>query len=328
MIDIQSVNKVFALGSSTVDVLDDVSLQVPRRSITGVIGPSGAGKTTLLRCVNRLESPDSGDIVVDGTTVTGPLKNREVIALRRKIGMVFQSSSLLAHRTAAGNIAYPLEVHGVDRARRRRRVDELLDRVGLSRHAGSYPSELSGGQRQRVGIARALALNPPVLLADEATSGLDPTTTASILSLLRELRDDLDLTILLITHEMDVVRRACDRATLLRDGRVIDGGVVSDLAADPDSELGRQLFAEPMTRLGDDDEVELSVRLGRSSTGEDWLAELTVAVGVRPKLMAASIEAIGGRTVGVARITVPADAECDCRKWLWANGIHVQEKTA
>ncbi|MFN3007434.1 methionine ABC transporter ATP-binding protein [Mycolicibacterium wolinskyi] len=328
MIDIQSVNKVFALGSSTVDILDDVSLQVPRSSITGVIGPSGAGKTTLLRCVNRLETPDSGDIVVDGTTVTGPLKNREVIALRRKIGMVFQSSSLLAHRTAAGNIAYPLEVHGVDRARRRRRIDELLDRVGLSRHAGSYPSELSGGQRQRVGIARALALNPPVLLADEATSGLDPTTTASILSLLRELRDDLDLTILLITHEMDVVRRACDRATLLRDGRVIDGGVVSDLAADPDSELGRQLFAEPMTRLGDDDEVELSVRLGRSSTGEEWLAELTVAVGVRPKLMAASIEAIGGRTVGVARITVPADAERDCRKWLWANGIHVQEMSA
>lgn len=327
MIDIRGVGKSFALGKGTADVLDDVSIHVPKGSITGVIGPSGAGKTTLLRCVNRLETPDRGDIVVDGTSVTGAMSAREVVLLRRKAGMVFQSSSLLAHRTAEGNVAYPLEVHGVGRAECRHRVSELLERVGLTRHAKSYPSELSGGQRQRVGIARALALNPPVLLADEATSGLDPSTTASILALLRHLRTDLDLTILLITHEMDVVRRYCDRATLLRDGRVIDSGVVAELASDPSSELGRQLFAAPTGGDAGDHEVQLVVRIGGLSSGDDWLAELTIAVGTRPRLTAASIETIDGRAIGVATLVVPAEVERDCRKWLDANSIHVQDES-
>jgi D-methionine transport system ATP-binding protein len=252
------------------------------------------------------------------------MSSRDVVGLRRKAGMVFQSSSLLAHRTAEGNVAYPLEVNGIGRAQRRHRVGELLERVGLSRHARSHPSELSGGQRQRVGIARALALNPPILLADEATSGLDPATTASILALLRDLRDDLDLTILLITHEMDVVRRCCDRATLLREGRVVDSGMVAELAADPASELGRQLFTTPPANPAGDGEVELALQLGGPAAGEDWLAELTVALGVRPRLMAASIEAIGGQTVGLAKVAVPVASAGDCRKWLQANGINVQ----
>jgi D-methionine transport system ATP-binding protein len=325
VIELRGVSKSFALGSKRSTVLEDVSIDVPRGSVTGVIGPSGAGKTTLLRCVNRLETPDSGEIVVDGSTVTAPMSGREVVALRRKAGMVFQSSSLMAHRTAEGNVAYPLEVHGVGRSERRRRVAELLERVGLSRHARSYPSEMSGGQRQRVGIARALALNPPILLSDEATSGLDPVTTVSILGLLRQLHDDLDLTILLITHEMDVVRRYCDRASLLRDGRVVDQGVVAELAADPASELGRQLFVAPPANPAGDAEIGLSLRLGSPAATEDWLAELTIAVGVRPRLTSATIEAIDGRTVGLATITVPVDAERDCRKWLLANGVHVEE---
>lgn len=323
MIEISHLNKNFASGSQTVTVLDDVSLEVPHGSITGVIGPSGAGKTTLLRCVNRLETPEGGTIVVDGTTVTAPMSRRDVIALRRNIGMVFQSSSLLAHRTAAGNVAYPLEVQGIPASKRRRRVAELLGRVGLSSHARSYPSQLSGGQRQRVGIARALALNPPTLLSDEATSGLDPATTQSILTLLRQLRDDLDLTILLITHEMEVVRRCCDRAALLTDGHIVDRGAVVDLAADPKSALGRQLFPHPPGNPAGVDEVVLALTLGTEPGGEDWLADMTVAVGVRARLLAASIEALDARTVGNATIAVPAHSKRDCRKWLRANGIHV-----
>ncbi|CDO31018.1 methionine ABC transporter ATP-binding protein [Mycolicibacterium porcinum] len=326
MIDIHDLSKTFALGSKRSTVLDAVSVHVPRGSITGVIGPSGAGKTTLLRCVNRLETPDSGTIVVDGTEVTAPMSGREVVALRRKAGMVFQQSSLMAHRTAEGNVAYPLEVHGVGGRERQARVADLLARVGLSPHARSYPSELSGGQRQRVGIARALALNPKILLADEATSGLDPDTTVSVLNLMRQLHDDLDLTILLITHEMDVVRRYCDRATLLRDGRVVDHGVVAELAADPDSELGRQLFSTPAANPPGDDEVSLALRLGEAT--ESWLADLTVATGIHPRLTSASIEAVDCRTVGLATIVVSAEWERDCRKWLTANGIHIQEADA
>ncbi|MGV9800104.1 methionine ABC transporter ATP-binding protein [Mycobacterium sp. NPDC003449] len=329
MIDIKGVTKTFGsrhgkAGELPTQVLHDVSLYVPRGSVTGVIGHSGAGKTTLLRCVNRLEQPDSGEIVVDGTKVTAELTAREVIALRRKTGMVFQGSSLLAHRTAAGNVAYPLEVHGTDRADRDRRVAELLERVGLSRHARSYPSELSGGQRQRVGIARALALNPTVLLADEATSGLDPATTDAIMSLLHTLHDDLDLTILLITHEMDVVRRHCDRAALLRDGHVVDKGVVADLAANPNSPLGAQLLGQPPARASGDVEAALSLRLNGDSDSESWLAELALTVGGSPRLLAASIESINGRTVGLATIAIPAEAERDTRKWLTARGIFVE----
>lgn len=231
MIAFRGVGKTFGSDDRAVRVLDDVSFEVPKGSVTGVIGRSGAGKSTLLRCVNRLETVDSGAIVVDGLEVTGRLPARTEIALRRRTGMVFQSSSLLRHRTAEGNVAYPLEVSGVGRRDRRRIVAELLERVGLTRHAASYPSQLSGGQRQRVGIARAMALQPAVLLADEATSGLDPANTAAILSLLRTLRDDLDLTILLVTHEMEIVRRYCDRAALLEDGRLIDNGEVVRLVS-------------------------------------------------------------------------------------------------
>ncbi|MGV0680485.1 methionine ABC transporter ATP-binding protein [Mycolicibacterium fortuitum] len=326
MIEIRDLSKTFALGAKRSTVLDAVSMHVPRGSITGVIGPSGAGKTTLLRCVNRLETPDSGTIIVDGTEVTAPMSGREVVELRRMAGMVFQQSSLMAHRTAEGNVAYPLEVHGVGRTERLARVADLLDRVGLATRARSYPSELSGGQRQRVGIARALALNPKILLADEATSGLDPDTTVSVLNLLRQLHDDLDLTILLITHEMDVVRRYCDRATLLRDGRVVDHGVVADLAADPDSELGRQLFSTAAANPPNDDEVSLALNLGEAT--ESWFADLTVATGIRPRLTSASIEAVDGRTVGLATIAVPAEWARDCQKWLAANGVHIQEADA
>jgi len=243
VIDVDALTKTFPRGGREHTVLDGVSLHVEAGRIAGVIGPSGAGKSTLARCVNLLERPTAGAITVDGVELSA-LPERRLQAARRRIGTIFQAASLLSSRTVSGNVALPLELAGAGRAERRARVAELVERVGLTSHADAYPSQLSGGQRQRVGIARALALRPVVLLSDEATSGLDPETTRTILALLRELRDDLGLTIMLITHEMDVVRDMCDQVTLLRDGRVAESGTVAELVADPASHLGRALVPD------------------------------------------------------------------------------------
>ncbi|MFE3280093.1 methionine ABC transporter ATP-binding protein [Nocardia sp. NPDC059239] len=325
MIEIDHVTKSFRRGGERVRVLDDISLHIRAGAMSAVVGPSGAGKSTLARCVNLLERPDSGVVRVGSETITG-LRGRRLRAARRHIGMIFQSSSLLSHRTAAGNIAFALEVHGIDARQSRRRVSELLERVGLSDHATAYPSQLSGGQRQRIGIARALALNPAVLLSDEATSGLDPGTTESILLLLRELRDDLDLTVLLITHEMDIARRFCDQISLLEDGRLIETGTTADLAGDARSRLGRLLFPFPPTRPDRADEIELTLVL--TPDQDMWLSELTAALGVPVRLLGASIESIGHTTAGAAVIAVPEGYADKARLWLHDNGIHVHTRGA
>ncbi|MBB2203927.1 methionine ABC transporter ATP-binding protein [Gluconacetobacter takamatsuzukensis] len=201
--------------------LDDVSFQVRPGEILGIIGRSGAGKTTLLRCLNGLERPDSGRILIEDRDIT-TLPERELVQVRRRIGLVFQHFNLLNSRTVAGNIELPLQIAGVPRDRRRARAGELLDLVGLAGHADKRPSQLSGGQKQRVGIARALAAHPALLLCDEATSALDPETTLSILDLLRDINRRLGLTIILITHEMDVIRRIAQRILVMDRGRVVE----------------------------------------------------------------------------------------------------------
>lgn len=220
MIEIQSVSKRFPDGTLA---LDDISLSVPRGSIYGIIGRSGAGKSTLLRLINGLDRLSAGDVVVDGSHLHN-LRPDELRLLQRRIGMIFQSFGLLANRTIAGNVALPLELAGVGKAEREARVTELLARVGLSDKADSYPARLSGGQRQRVGIARALATRPDILLCDEATSALDPETTRSVLALLADLNREMGLTIVLITHEMEVVRAICDHVAVLDHGRLIEAG--------------------------------------------------------------------------------------------------------
>ena len=205
MIKLIGLNKVYGKGSDAVHALRDVSLHVPQGKIFGVIGASGAGKSTLIRCVNLLERPTEGQVIVDGQDLTA-LPERELTQARRQIGMIFQHFNLLSSRTVFANIAFPLELAGWSKAQIQTRVGELLALVGLEARAHAYPSELSGGQKQRVAIARALAPAPKVLLCDEATSALDPQTTRSILSLLKEINVKLGLTILLITHEMDVVK--------------------------------------------------------------------------------------------------------------------------
>jgi D-methionine transport system ATP-binding protein len=229
VIDLIDVRKTFAGAAGA--ALDGVSLSVARGEVFGVIGQSGAGKSTLLRLINALELPSSGHVSVEGIDVA-QLSAADLRALRRRIGMIFQNFGLLSSRTVADNVAFPLKLAGVPRGERHAKVVELLARVGLVDHAAKYPAQLSGGQKQRVGIARALATNPDILLCDEATSALDPETTRSVLALLRALNQELGLTIVLITHEMDVVRAVCDRIAVLERGRVVETGRVAEIFAD------------------------------------------------------------------------------------------------
>lgn len=241
MIKLQNITKIFDVSGKPLTVLDDVSLHIPQGQIVGVIGASGAGKSTLIRCVNLLERPTSGQVLVDGVDLT-QLSEKELIFARRHIGMIFQHFNLLSSRTVFDNIALSLELSHVAKSQIQQKVSELLALVGLQDKANVYPANLSGGQKQRVAIARALANNPKVLLCDEATSALDPATTQSILRLLKRINQQLGITILLITHEMDVVKQVCDRVAVLEHGHLVEQGSVSEIFANPKTLLAQQFI--------------------------------------------------------------------------------------
>nr|WP_086939044.1 methionine ABC transporter ATP-binding protein MetN [Thaumasiovibrio occultus] len=241
MIELSQVNKVFNQGDGAFHALKDIDLHISKGTIFGVIGASGAGKSTLIRCVNLLERPTSGTIVVDGTELTA-LSNQQLTQARRKIGMIFQHFNLLSSRTVFNNVALPLELAGFDKTHIKKRVTELLDLVGLADKHAVYPANLSGGQKQRVAIARALACEPKVLLCDEATSALDPATTHSILALLQEINQKLGLTILIITHEMEVVKTICHEVAIIGGGELVEKGPVGEIFAHPKSTLAKEFI--------------------------------------------------------------------------------------
>ncbi|MEC5321297.1 methionine ABC transporter ATP-binding protein MetN [Brenneria populi subsp. brevivirga] len=241
MIELSNITKVFQQNGREITALANVNLHVPKGQIYGVIGASGAGKSTLIRCVNLLERPTQGTVLVDGQDLT-KLSESQLTQARRQIGMIFQHFNLLSSRTVFGNIALPLELDNTPKAEIKRRVNELLDIVGLSDKHDVYPANLSGGQKQRVAIARSLASNPKVLLCDEATSALDPATTRSILTLLKDINRRLDLTILLITHEMDVVKRICDQVAVISGGCLIEQDTVGELFSHPKTPLAQQFI--------------------------------------------------------------------------------------
>jgi len=241
MIELENVTKIYGQGDKRVVALADVSLKIQKGEIFGIIGLSGAGKSTLIRCINKLEEPQAGTIRLAGQEIT-KLKGKELRAARRKIGMIFQHFNLLSSRTVYGNIAFPLEIAGVKPKEREERVNSLMELVGLSEKRNAYPAELSGGQKQRVGIARALANNPEVLLCDEATSALDPETTKSILRLLQDVNRRFGLTIVLITHQMEVIKEICDTVAVIEEGRIVEQGPVVDLFARPRSVAARRFM--------------------------------------------------------------------------------------
>lgn len=242
MIEIEGLSKTYA-GTGR-PALNNVSLSVPKGAIYGILGRSGAGKSTLIRCLNLLERPTTGRILINDSDIT-QLDKAGLREHRLRTGMIFQHFNLLHARTVADNVAVPLEIAGTPKALRRERVEELLWLVGLSDKAQAFPSQLSGGQKQRVGIARALAARPDVLLCDEATSALDPETTASVLELLADINQKLKLTIVLITHELEVVKTLCDHAALLENGEVIESGKIADLLVAPWSKLRQALLHDP-----------------------------------------------------------------------------------
>ncbi|WP_053367613.1 methionine ABC transporter ATP-binding protein [Bacillus sp. FJAT-27245] len=245
MISIKNVRKSFSSKQGTLTAVDDVNLDIQEGEIFGVIGYSGAGKSTLIRMLNRLESPTEGTITIAGREIS-KISGSELRKARQEISMIFQHFNLLWSRTVRENIAFPLEIAGISGPERKKRVDELIKLVGLEGRENAYPSQLSGGQKQRVGIARALANNPKVLLCDEATSALDPQTTDSILDLLVDINKRLGLTIVLITHEMHVIRKICHRVAVMESGRIVELGPVLDVFKNPQQPITKR-FVQQVT---------------------------------------------------------------------------------
>ena len=242
MIKLVNVEKTYYSKAGDIAALKQTTLDIKDGEIFGIIGLSGAGKSTLIRCINMLEVPTGGQVFVDGKELTA-MSNQELRQARQSIGMIFQHFNLLASRTVRDNVAFPLEIQGKSKAEITRKVDELLDLVQLSDRADYYPSQLSGGQKQRVGIARALASNPKVLLSDEATSALDPQTTKSILALLRDINQRLHLTIVMITHQMEVVKQICDRVAVIENGNIIEEGTMYQVFTEPRENTTKEFVA-------------------------------------------------------------------------------------
>nr|WP_067058523.1 methionine ABC transporter ATP-binding protein MetN [Mucilaginibacter sp. L294] len=327
MIELKSITKTFFKNNNTVTALSDVSLSVSQGRILGVIGASGAGKSTLLRCVNLLEKPTSGEVIVNGQTLSN-LTSRQLALARRQIGMIFQHFNLLSSRTVSENIALPLELDGIAKVQIANRVTELLDLVGLSEKSNEYPANLSGGQKQRVAIARALASNPKVLLCDEATSALDPATTRSILELLKDINLRFNITILLITHEMSVVKAICDEVAIISDGELIERGSVSQVFSFPEADLTKKFIASAIhTTLPIEYEQRLSavsdgikhpvVRLeftGRSAQAT-ILSEASRLFNVDNNIISAQMDYTGGVKYGIMLIEI-AGSEDNTRKSL------------
>ncbi|MGW6361430.1 methionine ABC transporter ATP-binding protein [Streptomyces sp. NPDC055092] len=309
MITTQGLTKVYRSRGREVTALDGVDLHVREGEVYGVIGQSGAGKSSLIRCVNLLERPTSGTVTVAGQDLTalvgrGSRAGKELREARSRIGMVFQHFNLLSSRTVQDNIELPLEILGKSGKERSRKALELLDLVGLADKAKAYPAQLSGGQKQRVGIARALAGDPKVLLSDEATSALDPETTRSILQLLRDLNQQLGLTVLLITHEMDVVKTVCDSAALMERGQIVESGTVGELLATPGSELAAALFPVSGDASGADRTV-VDITFHGESTTQPVISQLSRTYNIDISILGAAMDTVAGKQVGRMRIELP-----------------------
>ncbi len=333
MIRFVDVHKSYRVDGKDIPALEPFSLEIADGEVFGIIGHSGAGKSTLIRLINMLERPSGGQILIgdtDMTVLTGPALR----AARQRIGMIFQHFNLLSSQTVAENIAFPLRIAGgKDSAAIRARVDELLRRVGLTEHAHKYPSQLSGGQKQRVGIARALANNPSILLCDEATSALDPQTTASVLDLLAEINRELKLTIVLITHEMDVVRRVCDRVAVLDAGRIVEHGTVADVFLHPQHATTRRFVNEALPEEAAGEQVPYHHVPGRilrlsfrgEATWSPTLGRVTRETGVDFNILAGRIDRIKDLPYGQLTLAMHGDGVDAALKALRDAGIEVEE---
>ena len=329
MIKLENVTKTFTVKGKTVTAVDNVSLDIEKGEIFGIIGFSGAGKSTLVRCMNLLEVPTSGSVYFDGNDLV-KAGSRELRNYRRKIGMIFQQFNLLEQRSVLANVCYPLELEGVKKKEAKAKARELLKIVDLSEKENAYPSQLSGGQKQRVAIARALATSPEVLLCDEATSALDPITTSEVLKLIKKINKELGVTIVVITHEMKVVEQICDRVAIMNKGVVEEVGAVRDIFLNPKSETSRKLVLSG----GDKNDISSERRSIRIvfdglSSYEPVLANLILKTQVKLNILGANTEDIGGVAYGQLLIERPDEESVKTIKnYLDENNIKYEEEVA
>ncbi|NLL54742.1 MAG: ATP-binding cassette domain-containing protein [Clostridiales bacterium] len=305
MIQIQGLTKIYGSGASQVTALQDVNLTVNRGDIHGIIGMSGAGKSTLIRCINRLDTPTEGRILIDGQNIMD-LKGAQLRAMRRRVSMIFQQFNLLMQKTVARNVRIPLEIAGVSRKEADDRVKELLKIVGLEHKARAYPAQLSGGQKQRVAIARALASDPEVLLSDEATSALDPMTTQSILALLQDINQRMGITIIIITHEMAVIRQICNQVTIIDGGVIVEEGSVDEVFTHTRSSAGRRLFGIIKDEIKEDEITEaLRIVFDGTTRNEPLISSFILKSGMPVNILSADMHRIGGKAYGQMLLSLP-----------------------
>lgn len=339
MIELHGISKQFTIEKdgkvSTFTAVQPTDLTINQGEIYGIIGSSGAGKSTLIRCVNLLERPTTGRVIIDGVELTA-LSEQALIIERRNIGMIFQHFNLLHSRTAFDNIALPLELSGTPKSAITTKVNELLELVGLSDKKDTYPANLSGGQKQRVAIARALASDPKVLLCDEATSALDPATTQSILKLLKQINQQLGITILLITHEMDVVKRICDKVAVIDQGVLIEQGTVSEIFANPQTELAKE-FIRSTFHIGLPDDYLSKLQSSPSAeshplvkfefTGNSvdmpLFSQATKQFGVEFSILTSQMDYAGGVKFGFTIAEVIGDSDSRNRAIAYLTDHHV-----
>ena len=321
IIEFRGVTKSFGSGDAAAPAVDRLDLEIGRGEIFGIISYSGAGKSTLVRLINALEHPTAGSVIVEGRDLTA-LSERELRRVRAGIGMIFQQFNLFRSRTVFGNVAYPLKVAGWPADKRKQRVAELLAFVGLTEKAWSYPDQLSGGQKQRVGIARALATNPDILLADEATSALDPETTSDVLALLKRVNRELGVTIVVITHEMEVVRSIADRVAVLDAGRVIESGSVFQVFSDPQTPTAQRFVGTVLRNHPGEADIErlrgkhagriVSARIHDDGRLGSVLSDAVGRHNVRFEIVYGGISALQGRSFGSLTLELlgePADVD-------------------
>ncbi len=313
MIRIEGLSKSFVDKGGAVHALKEINLTIANGNIYGIIGLSGAGKSTLIRCINRLEEPTSGSIYIDGQDVT-KLDNEQLNSLRRKIGMIFQHFNLLNRRSCYKNIAFPLEIAGYDKSTIDKRVDELLELVGLKDKKYSYPSQLSGGQKQRVAIARALAAKAEILLCDEATSALDPDTTKSILRLLKDINTELNITVVLITHQMEVVKEICNKVAVISEGGIVEQGNTFDIFSKPRHAVTKKFLKAEGTSpelIGIDKSKYtklLNITFLEENAYQPIISDMVKSTNARVNIISGHISSVQGKPYGNLVIDLDGDA--------------------
>ncbi|PAF54577.1 methionine ABC transporter ATP-binding protein [Helicobacter sp. 13S00482-2] len=328
MIELKNITKTYPNGFCAIKKLD---LEVKAGDIMGIIGYSGAGKSTLIRIINRLEDPSSGEITIDGCDIL-ELNSRELQKTRQKIGMIFQHFNLLSSRDVFGNVAFALEIAGWEKQKISKRVYELLDLVGLKEKVNFYPSQLSGGQKQRVAIARALANHPKILLCDEATSALDTKTTKSILDLLKDIQKKFNLTVVLITHQIEVVKEICNQMCVMSDGEIIERGLVHEVFANPNHEVTKELisYLPPtdksliLSHIKTQNQVYKIVFSGEN-TDEPLISDVIKRFGVDANILSGNIEELATQNVGYLIIEFSGDNIAQSLEYLKQKGLNIQK---